>query len=126
MKKSKGVFIRLNLEIYNKLKKEAEKRRISLYRLTKDILEKYAEGKLKTNEQLEKETSKVVSEISAIMKKFSEIESAVNNFNRIAEIVYNNEKRFKELMEQVIVFEQKLNSINKRIKNIEKEFELRR
>jgi len=115
---SKNIFVRVSDETYKSLNQEAKKRGISVYRLVKEILEDYVHGKLK---------SFTFEEIANISTKVHELDSSIKFLKDLIDETRKNVNNlqkdillFREITDQIIILEQKINSLEIRIKNIEK------
>jgi BMFP domain-containing protein YqiC len=125
---SKGIFLRLQGETYEQLKKEANEKGTSVPSLIKTILNKYADGRLKLITPEEETLLKTRVELIPIKDKVEKLETYINEYMKpyIDEINENIKKiqdetsAFRQIIDHVMVLEQKLNSIEIRVKNLEK------
>ncbi|MHA1705217.1 MAG: hypothetical protein ACTSUX_03960 [Promethearchaeota archaeon] len=124
---SKGVFLRLSDEVYNFFKKEADKKGTRVSSLIKSILSEYAKGRLKIITPEEEALLKSQMEIIPIKDKVEKLDSQINIIEpRLSEIdrtvrdMQNSMLAFKQIIDHVMILEQRLNSIERRLKNLEK------
>lgn len=122
---SKGIFVRLSEEAYNRLNKEAESRKLTLYKLVKEILEEYSRGRLKVITPQEEAMLRTRAELAPIKEKLKILESDLHELKGSIEEVQREVSTFKQFMDQVLVVEQRLRSLEARIGNLEKELKAR-
>lgn len=128
MSKGKGIFLRLQGETYEQLKREASEKGISVSSLIKSILNRYADGRLKFITPEEETLLKTRVELIPVKDKVEKLETYINEYMKpyIDEInenikkIYDDTLAFRQIIDHVMVLEQKLNSIEIRVKNIEK------
>ena len=124
---SKGVFLRLSDEVYNFFKKEANKKGTRVSSLIKSILSEYAKGRLKIITPEEETLLKSRMEIIPIKDKVEKLNSLINIIEpRLSEIdrtvrnMQSDMLAFKQIIDHVMILEQRLNSFERRLKNLEK------
>jgi len=118
---TKGIFIRVSEEVYENLLRQARKEGVSLYGFLKQIIEGYGKGKLKIVRTDEEETLETKLELDALKKKIDFIESDFSRLKEIIERYKENYSTLNEFIDQLVVLEQKLRSVEIRLQNIEKE-----
>jgi len=131
---SKGIFVRLSEKTHRYLGKEAKKRGVSVYSLVKGILEEYAEGRLKLITPEEEALLQTRLELTPIKNRISRLESYINEYlepymketKETIKKIQNETLAYKQIIDHVIVLEQKLKSLEIRIRNLEKEHKLKR
>ncbi|MHA1583507.1 MAG: hypothetical protein ACTSYM_13555 [Candidatus Baldrarchaeia archaeon] len=110
---SKGIYIRISDEAHKRLSEYAKERGITVYRLVKELLEEYAKGKLKL----------ITPEEEALLKmrlKIAPIKERMEKLEKIIKEIQNDILMSKQIIDQVIVLEQRINSLEKRIRNLER------
>lgn len=125
---SKGIFLRLQEEAYEHLKREASKKGVSVSSLIKSILSEYAHGKLKLLTSEEEALLKTRVELIPVKDKVEKLETYINEYlkpyvdeiNETIKKVQDDTLAYKQIVDHVMVLEQKVNSLEIRIKNIEK------
>ena len=125
---SKNIFLRLQGETYKQLKKEADEKGISVPSLIKTILNEYASGRLKFITPEEEALLKTRVELIPIKDKVEQLEKYINECIKsyIDDISKNIKKiqedalAFRQIIDHVMVLEQRLNSIEIRVRNLEK------
>ncbi|MHA1609926.1 MAG: hypothetical protein ACTSUJ_08020 [Candidatus Njordarchaeales archaeon] len=122
---SKGIFVRLSEEAYDRLNKEAENKKLSLYKLVKEILEEYSKGRLKVITPQEEAMLRTRAELAPIKEKLKILESDLHELKGFIEEVRREVSTFKQFIDQVLVVEQRLRSLEARIGNLEKELKAR-
>ncbi len=118
---SKGVFVRLSDDAYEALKRKAEEKNLSVYKLVKRLIEDYSLGKIKILSirdavLLEKniEINQLKRDIQSMKDEFTRTKNKIDEWNeRISLIDF--------LVEQVITIDQRLSALEKRLTNLEKE-----
>jgi len=124
---SKGIFLRLREEIYQHLKKEAQEKGMKVSGLIKDILSKYASGALKLITPQEEALLKTQVELIPIKEKVEKLEIYINEhlkssneINTTISKIQEDILAFKEIIDHVMVLEQKVSSLETRVKNLER------
>jgi hypothetical protein len=125
---SKGIFLRLQGETYEHLKKEAQEKGVTVPSLIKNILSKYADGTLKFITPEEETLLKTTVELIPVKDKVEKLETYINEYlkpyideiNKTIKKVQDDALAYRQIIDHVMVLEQKANSLEIRIRNLEK------
>lgn len=125
---SRGIFFRLQEETYERLKREADEKGVSVPHLIKTILSEYTSGRLRFITPEEEALLKTRMELIPIKDKVEQLEKYINEYIKpYVDDVGKNVKKvqedvlaFKQIIDHVMVLEQRLNSIEVRVRNLEK------
>lgn len=125
---SKGIFLRLREEVYEQLEREAKNKAVSVPGLIKSILSGYAYGKLRLLSSEEETLLRTRVELIPVRDKVEELERYINEHLKprvdkmdvTVEKILNDYLSYKQIVDHVMVLEQKVNSLEVRVKNIEK------
>jgi len=125
---SKGIFLRLQGETYEHLKKEAQEKGVTVPSLIKNILSKYANGTLKFIAPEEETLLKTSVELIPVKDKVEKLETYINEYlkpyideiNKTIKKIQDDALAYRQIIDHVMVLEQKANSLEIRIRNLEK------
>ncbi len=117
---TKGIFVRISEEAYQKLKEEAAKQNKSVYRVIREILEEYSRGRLRMITPEEEVALRMMVKISPLKEKVKHLEEDVQNIKNTFEDMRRRLYSLMQLVEEVLVMQQKIKSLEKRVHNLER------